>query len=281
MPRVCSAFRPANDPAMGISGRAAVPLLALLTVRSPLAGAQELSVIELRHRSAEELVPVIQPLLGPGDAIVPNRNQLILRADPATVREIRALLDQIDRSPHRLLISVAQGSETSGESAGTGAEIRGRIDPNQPNRSGAAIRGGAYQSQGRDQTHATQQVQTLDGQPAMIQMGSEVPVPSYGYGIQYQPVTTGFAVTPRLSGNRVTIAIEPWSDRLSYGRGGVIETRSARTQVTAGLGEWVEIGGAMETSVWEQSGLAGGSYASGRRDSRILLKVEDLDAGQP
>lgn len=264
---------------MGIPGRAAVLLLAL-TIRSPLAGAQELSVIELRHRPAEELVPLIQPLLGPGDAIVPNRNQLILRADPVTVREIRALLEQIDRSPHRLLISVAQGSETSGESVGTGAEIRGRIAPNQPNRSGVAIRGGAYQSQGRDGTHATQQVQTLDGQPAMIQMGSEMPVP-YGYGVQYQPVTTGFAVTPRLSGNRVIIAVEPWSDRPSHGRGGVIETQSARTQVTAGLGEWVEIGGAVETSVREQSGLIGGSYASGRRDSRILLRVEDLDAGQP
>jgi hypothetical protein len=263
------------------SGRYALVLLVLLATRLSPASAADIAVIELRHRPAEELVPLIQPLLGPGDAIVPNNNQLILRADPATLREVRALLDQIDRSPHRLLISVAQGSATSGAAAGAGAQVRGRIDPGQGSRSGVDIRGGVYQSEGRDRTGTTQQVQTLDGQPAMIQMGAQVPVPSGWGGIQYQPVTTGFAVTPRLSGSRVMIAIEPWSDRFSRGRGGVIETQSARTQVTASLGEWVEIGGAVETSVREQSGLTGGGYSSGSRDSRILLKVEDLDAGKP
>lgn len=266
---------------MGISGRIAVRLLALLTIGTSLAEAQEISVIELRHRPAEELVPLLQPLLGPGDALVPNRNQLILKADSATIRDIRALLDQIDRRPHRLLITVAQAGQMSGESAGAGARIRGRIDLNQPDRSAVDIRGGAYQSQRQDRTGATQQVQTLDGQSAMIQMGAQVPIP-YGWGgVQYQPVTTGFAVTPRLSGNRVTISVEPWSDRLGRGQGGMIETQSASTQVSAALGEWVEIGGVAETSVREYGGFTGGGYSSGNRDSRILIQVEDLDANQP
>ena len=238
-------------------------------------------MIELRNRPADELVPLIQPLLAPGDTLVPNNFQLILKASPETVREVRALLGQVDRRPHRLVIYVAQGSQITGAAAGAGAQIRGRIDTNRPDRSGAAIRGEIYQSQGQDRTGATQKVQTLDGRSAMIQVGQHLPLP-YGWGgVQYQPVTTGFAVTPRLAGDRVTLAIEPWSDRLAQGQGGVIQSQSARTQVTAALGEWVEIGGAAETSVREQSGLTGGGYANASRDSHILLKVEDLDAGKP
>jgi hypothetical protein len=62
----------------------------------------------------------------------------------------------------------------------------------------------------------------------------------------YRAVTTGFAVTPRLAGSQVLIDVEPWSDRLGSGRSGVINTQSAHTL-----------------------------------DSRIFLKVEDLDAGKP
>jgi type II secretory pathway component GspD/PulD (secretin) len=266
---------------MGNSGRLAFLLLAFLTTGSPWAAEQALSTIELRHRPAEELAPLIQPLLGPADVVIPNRNQLILKASPETIAEIRALLDQIDKSPHRLLIMVAQGSHLSGESLNAGARIQGRIDLNRPDHSGVDIRGHAYQSGGRNDTHATQQVQTLDGQSAVIQVGSQIPVP-HGYGgIEYRAVTTGFAVTPRLAGSQVLIDVEPWSDRLGSGRSGVINTQSAHTQLKANLGEWVEVGGLMETSVQEQSGLANQGYSARDLDSRIFLKVEDLDAGKP
>lgn len=265
---------------MGIPGRLSLLLLALLAA-GPLP-ADELAVIPLRQRPAEELVPLIRPLLGPSDAIVPNHNQLIVRASAATIADIRALLDQIDTRPHRLLISVAQGSQVSGESLGGGAQIRGRIDLDHPDDSSADIRARINQSERLSITGGTQQVQTLDGSSAVIQMGTQVPAPSpYGYGSGYLNATTGFAVTPRLAGNRVQIDIAPWSDRLEPGPGGVINTQGARTRLQAELGEWIEVGGMAETATREHSGLMGGGYASQSRDSRIFLKVEDLDAGQP
>lgn len=264
---------------MNHRGLSAWLLLAALAVAPCLLAApQELAVIQLRHRLPEELIPLIQPLLSPADAAIPNRNQLIIKASPATIAEIRTLLDQIDQRPHRLLITVLQGSESSGE--GTGMGFQGRIDLGHPG--GVDVRGGAYSTEGRDTRGTTQRVQTLDGHAAQIQVGAEIPVPSpYGLGYQYRTATTGFSVTPRLSGSRVLIDIEPWSDRFDRGTGGVIATQSARTTISAGLGEWMEIGGQVETSVGQRSGLAGqDSFASGR-ENRILLKVEDLDAGSP
>jgi hypothetical protein len=269
------------------SGRFVLLLLALLTVRPALADERELSVIELRHRLPEDMVPLIQPLLGPTDTIIPNRNQLIVKARPETISEIRALLDQLDKSPHRLLITVSQGGMLSRETFDAGAQVRGRIDLNRPDHSGADIRGYIDQSEGQDSTGGTQQVQTLEGRPALIQAGSQIPVrtpsPYYGYGggIEYRAVTTGFAVTPRLAGGEVLIEIEPWSDRLSRGRGGVIDTQSAHTVLKAALGEWVEVGGNVETMVQEQNGLTERSTVNQSRESRIFLKVEDLDVGKP
>jgi hypothetical protein len=250
--------------------------------------AQDLSSIELFHRLPEEMVPLIQPLLGPGDVVVPARDKLILKAGPERVEEIRNLVRQLDKSPHRLLITVTQGRDLSAETLNAQARLRGRIDLNRPADSDLRIRGHIYQSEGRDSSGHTQQLQTLEGQSAYIEVGEQTPVPAqsyYGYGysetIEYRSATTGFAVTPRLSGSEVTIELSPWSDRLSRDRFGVIDTQSAHTVMRAALGEWVEVGGQAETSTYDESGIAGRNYSTRSQQDRIFLKVEDLDAGKP
>ncbi len=261
-----------------------------VTVSNAPAAAQDLSTIELFHRPSDEMVPLIQPLLGPGDVVIPARDRLILKADPGKVEEIRDLVRQLDKSSHRLLITVTQGRDLSTEALNAQGRLRGRIDLNRPADSDIRIRGHLYQSEGRDSAGHTQQLQTLEGRSAYIEVGEQIPVPTqsyygYGYGysenIEYRPATTGFAVTPRLSGSEVIIELSPWSDRLSRDRFGVIDTQSAHTVIRAALGEWVEIGGQVETSVREESGLASRSYSTRSQQNRIFLKVEDLDAGKP
>jgi len=254
------------------------------------AAAQDLSTLELFHRLPEEVMPLIQPLLGPGDIVIPARDRLILKADPDKVEEVRDLVRQLDKSPHRLLITVAQGRDLSTETLNAQGRLRGRIDLNRPADPDIRIRGHIYQLEGRDSAGHTQQLQTLEGQSAHIEVGEQIPIPTqsyygygYGYGenIEYRPATTGFAVTPRLSGSEVTIELSPWSDRLSRDRFGVIDTQSAHTVIRAALGEWIEIGGLAETSVREESGLGSRSYSTRRQQNRIFLKAEDLDAGRP
>jgi hypothetical protein len=270
-----------------MNARRFLTTLVLLLAAAPVTVGQELATIELHNRPAEDLLPMIQPFLGAGDVVIPNSNQLIFKADPATIRELRSLVEQLDRSPHRLLVTVVQGSNLSLEGLKAEADLRVRIGSNQPENSDPRIQGHAYRLEGRDSSGTRQQVQTLEGNPAVIQVGEQIPLPSpsvspygYGQGIEYRPVTTGFSVIPRLAGSGVLIEIAPWSDRISRDQGGVIDTRSAHTTVQVALGEWVEIGGQTETAFRERTGVMSHSYSTRSRQDKIFLKVDDLDAGK-
>ena len=235
--------------------------------------AKEIAVIELRHRPADEMIPLLQPFLGPHDSIVPHHSQLIIKANEETINEVRGVLEQIDQRPHRLQISVIQGKHLTGKGLTGGIAIGGR-------RGGSVnVRGDIATTHEQGSNQATQHVQTLDGQAATIQVGKIVPYATYGHGyggVTYQPVTTGFSVIPRLTGpQEALIAIEPWSDHLL--RGGIINTQGASTHLRAPLGAWVEVGGLTETGT--NQGFGSG-FTNSQQDSRIFIKVDDLDASQ-
>jgi type II secretory pathway component GspD/PulD (secretin) len=248
-------------------------VILLLLVHLP-ALAQEMAVIELRHRPADEMIPLIQPFLGPHDSVVPHRTQLIIKAERGTIDEVRSLLEKVDQRAHRLQISVIQGKHLPTEGLNGGIAVGGRVG------GGVNVRGGIAATQQQGTNQATQHVQTLDGQAATIQVGQVVPYATYGYGyggVNYLPVTTGFSVIPRLTGPKeALIAIEPWSDHLN--RGGIIKTQVASTQLRAPMGVWVEVGGLTKTRTNQGFGVG---YSNSQQDSRIFLKVDDLDAGQP
>ena len=226
--------------------------------------AQELAVLELRHRPAEEVAPLLIPLLNPGDTLVPHRNQLIIRTRLATLNEIRAVLEQLDRRPHRLRISVRQARQAAAEA------LQGAITGGP-----GGVRGYLGLHARQDRQQADQFVQTLDGQPAMIATGEAQPM-AYGVGggMAYQPITTGFVVTPRLIGQGVVqIGIEPWAGQLR--RSGSISTQVATLHLQTPLGVWTEVGGMTQTQT--RQGI--GQDATGQRAMQIFVRVDDLDAG--
>ena len=72
------------------------------------AAAQGLEIIPLQHRTVEQVLPVLRPLLEPGGTLTGQSNQLIVRASPRNLAEIRSALEAIDRPLRRLQISVRQ-----------------------------------------------------------------------------------------------------------------------------------------------------------------------------
>lgn len=254
-------------------------MLAATTLGFPALADEQLVAIEARYRPAEELAELLRPLLGPFEVVIPGNGQLIVKASPERIAEIRAVLGEIDKSPHRLLVSVIQGSNLSLDTLNAGLRVQGNSN------AGFQASGHLYQVQGQDTGGATQQVQTLDGGTATIQAGALTPVPTvsgygYGVGIDYRPMTTGFTVKPRLVGGQVLVEVDPWSERPSS-QGSTIAVQGAHVQIRAALGEWVEIGGQTETTTLSQQSFAGHSYSTRKQENRTFLKVEDLDAGQP
>ena len=70
---------------------------------------EKLEVIPLQNRQVEDVIPIIRPLLERNEKVTGMRNQLIVRASPRRLREIKNLLKQIDAQLKNLRITVKQG----------------------------------------------------------------------------------------------------------------------------------------------------------------------------
>jgi len=83
----------------------ALPAL-LLAFAAGAAAQGTLEVIPLRHRSAAEVIPALQPLLEPGGTLSGQSYQLFVRTSPANLADLKRVLDRIDVAPRRLRVSV-------------------------------------------------------------------------------------------------------------------------------------------------------------------------------
>jgi len=253
-----------------------------------------LEVISLRHRTVEQVLPVVQPLVEKPGTVSGFQNRLVVRATPANLSEIRRVLDAIDRMPRKLMITVRQdadayrgsdGAEVSGtvtrRSAreGTGARTEGRVE------------GRVYSTQSLDNDRSTQQVQVLEGNDAFIRIGVSVPVYDRRVvrdlvdgryveravdAIDYRDILTGFQVRPRVSGDIVTVEINPQRDTPgAYGRGSA-NVQQLGTIVSGRLGEWLEVGGIVSGRSSESAGTVYRTDTVRTQNRRVLLKVDEI-----
>ena len=234
-------------------------LLMLLVGGLPVLAAaqQEMEIIALRHRTLEQLLPTLQPLLEPGGTISGMNDQLILRASPRNREQIRRALAAIDTPARRLLIRVSQHRDSS-------------------------VAASTYERRGSQAIGSTQVVQVIEGGRALIQVGQSLPVPLQrvaigprgvliNEGIIYRDLGQGFYAVPRVVGQRVTVEISPQFDSPGGYRGS-IDTQRLTTTVSGRLGEWLELGGSSQ-----QTGLSEpGSVQSGSDWRSVWLLVEEL-----
>lgn len=232
---------------------------------------QSLEVIALRHRTADQVLDTLRPLVEPGGTLTGQGNQLIVRVSPANLAEIRRALDVIDRPQRRLQVSVR--FDDALEASRRDLEVGGSVG----NR-GARIEGRAQDTQRSLNERVDQRVQTLDGGRATIFTGQSRPVRQRQLiqtpaGVVSQEVTvvqettSGFEVVPRVSGNRVTMAI--YSSRA----GGT----TASSTASGPLGEWFELGSVVMSGERDERGIGSVSRGAGGETRRVWVKVEALD----
>src|SRR4030095_2692061 len=87
---------------------------------------QVLEVITLGYRQADEVMPLLRPLLAPGGTLTGTSNRLIVRTTAANLAELKQVLAVIDSRPRQLVISVRQGAV--GEAARDSASVSGSVD---------------------------------------------------------------------------------------------------------------------------------------------------------
>ena len=266
-------------------------LLAVAFLAGFPAIADELEIIDLHHRRADDVIPIVLPLLEAGGALTGADDKLFVRSSPANLAQIRQAVAAIDRPQRQLLITVGQGSVDARD----GTSVRGsatigsgdvRVGVNQPpaGGSGATIMTGSRSVQTDQQN--TSSIRALEGSEAYISVGQSVPFtattvttgwhpPVAQQSTSYRDVTSGFYATARVSGDLVTLEIS--SRQQAYRpRDETIDTKGATSVVTGRLGEWIELGAVREAQSGSSSGVLVWGRHTGSSEYSARVKVDEI-----
>jgi hypothetical protein len=243
---------------MNMKRGALIRLACLAFAALPAIAQNSLEIIGLRHRTAEQVIPALKPLVEPGGTLSGQGMQLFVRTSPANLAELRRALASIDQPAKRLLISVRFDDSAS------------------RSRSGIDVRQGVESSSRSRESHADQMVQVLDGGRAMIMTGQSRPVQQQGYiqtpgGVVSQPTTvvqetaSGFEVVPRVAGKNVQVEI-------------VTQNRSSgvSSTVSGPLGQWFELGSVAVSGNRDRREITGARSTQTSETRRVWIKVDEL-----
>jgi type II secretory pathway component GspD/PulD (secretin) len=188
-----------------------------------------------------------------------------------------------DVPARRLMITVAHDIAADAQQQGVGVGSGG------VSRESPRVR--IYDLRSSENVKVLQRVQALEGRTALIQTGQSVPVPQRQVarsmvggrvvehvvdGVEYRNTSSGFLVTPRLAGDRVTLDVSAQREVFTPTEPGAIDTQRVTTSVSGRLGEWIEVAGVSEERGNDREvilGRAGGTRAESRT---VFLKVEEL-----
>ncbi|AOF80857.1 bacterial type II and III secretion system family protein [Methyloversatilis sp. RAC08] len=279
-------------------------LLCLALCAPVLSWAQvKLDIIPLKHRTTDQVLPALQPLVGEDAALSGANNRIFIRADAATRLAVRQAIEAIDTPLRSLMISVRhdnddsirrEGAAVSGElragGVSVGAAGGGEVGGNE----GAVIegRGGdsrvatrVWSTRGNSADRLSQRVQVVEGGSAFIQVGSSIPVPftqiiagprggAISQGTEYRDIGSGFYAMPRVNGDQVTLDISPQKESLSETQYGEIRTARLVSTVRGRLGEWIELGGSGYSEQVGERGITRYGTRDAQSQRRLWVKVD-------
>jgi hypothetical protein len=232
---------------------------ALALIAAHAFGQNALEIIPLRHRPAEQVLPTLRPLIEPGATLTGQGTQLIVRTSPGNLEELKRALEAIDRPARRLQILVRlddaldaarQDVSASGRISNRGARVE--VQAQEGNRSGLE--------------RVDQRVQVLEGSRAFIYTGQSTPIFD---GSVTRETASGFEAIPRLTGGGVVVEI-------AQRRDSPVQQQALSTTVSGRLGEWLDVGGAIESAARNERGTTAARSSQGIQTRRVWLKVEAL-----
>ncbi|WP_319405093.1 hypothetical protein [uncultured Desulfosarcina sp.] len=267
-------------------------IFSLFFMLSAVAYGGQLAVIELKHRQADDLIPAISPFLAPGDTLSGMDYFIFLNTTPENLARIRSIIAHLDQATPQLAITVVQGENAIDQLRSV--DISGSVSIGDNVTVGVGDHRGMpddsinVDAQSRHSTNRGSDIQRIlvqDGATATVYMGLSVPVamdsPTFQgmryHQIQaYREMLTGVHVTPRISGNRVTLEIETQRDQPSGDNPGVFHTQQIRTQVQGRLNEWIEIGSLLGGSNRQATGHINSSSRQKFRGNHVFVKIAEI-----
>lgn len=258
--------------------RRALALIGLvLAAGSALA---DVAVIELRHRPAAELLPLVEPMTPAETVVRGDGSRLVVRGTPERIEAVRALVEQLDTRPEALRISLRIGSETVTGRAG--AEIAG--DGDERGETGSVRVHGTRDATARDRI---QTVRAVAGRPAFIDTGGTLLLTERTIAVRRRGAAIderyrrmdwpdGFLATARVDGDRVTVTLR--ADRADPPRPDTATERQRIVTTVAGpLGQWIPVAAVSEQGARTGSGITRRSSDARDRRRTVELRVTRID----
>ena len=259
----------------------------LLLISCSVYAETEFKIFTLQHRFASDLLPIIEPMVGADGTATGMNNQLILRAQPARMREIEETITKLDASRVNRKITVSTSNNVKSQQArveAKGTTKVGKVTVSndrkaKPNSGRVEVENSSSSSS----QSSNQFISVLDGERAFIRVGQIVPFTQEWVTISrryiqldrftdWREVTTGFAVRPRTIGNEVELEITPRLARLN--NQGYIDFEELTTVMRISLGNWVDIGGTMQQNDEVSRKILDYQSASGQQNSALSVRVD-------
>jgi Bacterial type II and III secretion system protein/Bacterial type II/III secretion system short domain len=266
-------------------------LVAVVLLYATAASAQVVRVYGVKHRTAEELAPLVASAVGDDARVITDRrtNQLVLSGSPRAVESALALLTTLDVRTRMVRLhyearradELASGGVSIAWRAAGGALRIGEVSwPN----GAAALAIGAETDASRRTGKLAGELSILEGRSGRIASGMSLPITSRriqrgarGESVEesthFVTAESGFEATPRVLGDgRVELALRPFD--ASVRRDGAIERTGADTVVVLAPGATVALGGIVREESQRHGSFssAGGSGVS--QESLLLVTVE-------
>ena len=262
-------------------------LFILLLISCAAFAETEFKIITLQHRFASDLLPIIEPMVGADGTATGMNNQLILRAQPARMREIEEVVTKLDaaRVNRKITVNTSNNLQSQQERVeAKGATKVGKVTVSNDRRAKPNTgRVEVENSSSNSSQNSNQFINVLDGERAFIRVGQIVPFTQEWVTItrryvqvdrftDWHEISTGFAVRPRTVGNNVELEITPRIARLN--NQGFIDFEELTTIMRVSLGNWVDIGGAMQQNDEVSRKILGLQSTSSQQNSSLSIKVE-------
>ncbi len=230
-------------------------LLLLLASQWSQAAQLEFRMLTLQYRFAQDVLPVIEPMVLPDGKVSAFDNHLMITASPQQLQAIEQVIAKLDQARRNIKITISHDNQQGLRQRNIGIDGEIRIG----DRDGEYARQSPHldlrDSNQSNRQQGSQFLNVLDGEQAFIRVGQSVPYTrQWAYFTQrylsivqtteFRDIATGFAIRPRMINHQVELEIMPRIARLNAA--GYMDFEELRTVVRVEPGEWFDLGGAMQ-----------------------------------
>ena len=268
----------------------------------------DLDVINLKHRTADEIIPIVQPFLIPEAAITARGYKLIIKSTPENLKQVKKIIAEVDAGLRQLTITVSIGQHTAEVENKTQAQIMAELNNDASHLQvdsgglsdsdtvGAIVRGEKKTDQSKVATKITarkkttkrskpvhQTIRSTEGKWATIRAGQSIPIiqrtrnpdGTVTQTVRYRSATTGFKILPRVQpDNSVALYIRPHQTNVSPQGDGSFDVTRMETNVVGKLGEWIPLGNLNELSNSQTTTNTGSTRTRRERNDSVSVKIE-------